>query len=59
MFNSKKAQELSLNTLVKVIIVLIVLIIILLIFSKYAGTVFNSFKENILNIVSTANQTVK
>jgi len=59
MSNSKKAQEFSLSTLVKVIIVLVVLIVILLIFSKYSGTVFSSFKENILNIVATANKTIK
>ena len=47
------------STLVKVIIVLIVLAVILLIFSKYSGTVYSSFKENILNIVGLANKTVK
>jgi len=59
MFNSKKSQEFSMSTLVKVIIVLIVLAVILLIFSKYSGTVYSSFKENILNIVGLANKTVK
>lgn len=44
---SKKAQDLPLNTLVKVIIIIIVLAIVILFFSKYSSTIFKSFADYI------------
>ena len=44
---SKKAQSLSLNTIIVFIIVLVVLVVVLLIFTKTGNTIFAAIKERV------------
>lgn len=44
---SKKAQQLSLNTVVIAIIVIVVLAILVLIYTKSSGSLFGTFGEQI------------